>query len=117
MDSSFRGYPRLYRITTYRSRRPLKSIKQQSHSRNDILSSRAVCTIKTGFNTERHGLYYEITSLVSPSVLPQVLVLLVTRTTRSNGNRGVTHFPFQGNVILSLFRDPFLIEPPESGTR
>ena len=24
---------------------------------------------------------------------------------------------FQGNVILSLFRDPFLIEPPESGTR
>ena len=24
---------------------------------------------------------------------------------------------FQGNVILSLFRDLFLIEPPESGTR
>ena len=24
---------------------------------------------------------------------------------------------FQENVILSLFRDPFLIDPPESGTR
>ena len=50
---------------------------------------------------------------VSPSVLPQVLV---TRTTSSNSNRNVTHF-FQGNVILSLFRDLFSIEPPESGTR
>ena len=50
---------------------------------------------------------------VGPSVIPQVLV---TRTTRSNSNRNVTHF-IQGNIILSLFRDPFLIEPPESGTR
>ena len=27
-----------------------------------------------------------------------------------------TQYLFEGNVILSLFRDPFSIEPPESGT-
>ena len=45
------------------------------------------------------------TVIVSPSILPQVLV---TRTTRSSSTRNVTHFNlFQGNAILSLFRDPF----------
>ena len=49
------------------------------------------------------------TGRVSPSVLPQVLV---TRTTRSNSNSTVTVMSlaltlFQGNVILSLFRDIF----------
>ena len=51
---------------------------------------------------------------VSPSVLLQVLV------TRTNKNLTATVMLltlFQGNVILSPFRDPFLLEPPESGTR
>ena len=50
---------------------------------------------------------------ISPSVLRQVLV---TRTTDLKASV-MSLTLFQGNVILSLFRDPFLKEPPESGTR
>ena len=47
---------------------------------------------------------------VSPSVLLQVLV---TRTTRSNSNRHLTHFISRECNTVCLF----LIEPPESETR
>jgi len=50
---------------------------------------------------------------VSPSVIPQVLV---TRTTRSNSNRNVTHF-ISRKCNTVTFQRSFLIEPPESGTR